>query len=126
RVRSLGLDGRILLPGRRPHAEVPDWISACDVYCLPSRREGCPNVVLEALASGRPVVATNVGGVPELLNAENGILVPSEDPAALAAGLRQALCRSWDPQTLRSSVECLSWDQVGKGYFQVLQAAMQE
>lgn len=126
RVRALGLEGRVHLPGRRPHAEIPDWISACDVYCLPSRREGCPNVILEALAAGRPVVASNVGGVPELINIDNGILVPAEDPVALAEGLRQALRRSWNPESLRNSVECLSWDQVGKGYFQVLQAAMLE
>ncbi|HZT44365.1 MAG TPA: glycosyltransferase family 4 protein [Chthonomonadaceae bacterium] len=126
RVRALGLEGRIHLPGRRPHGEVPDWISACDVYCLPSRREGCPNVILEALASGRPVVASCVGGVPELINAGNGILVPAENPVALAEGLRQALSRSWDPETLRGSVEYLSWDQAGKGYFHVLQAALRE
>ena len=42
-------------------------MAASDVLCLPSRREGCPNVVLEALASGRPVIGSAVGGVPELL-----------------------------------------------------------
>ncbi|HZT41918.1 MAG TPA: glycosyltransferase family 4 protein [Chthonomonadaceae bacterium] len=126
RVHELGLSERVRFLGRRPHEEVADWIGASDVYCLPSRNEGCPNVVLEALACGRPVVASNVGGVPELLNAGNGILVPAEDPAALADGLRQALNRSWDPEALRNSVECLSWDQVGQGYFHVLQAALQE
>ncbi|HLV81541.1 MAG TPA: glycosyltransferase family 4 protein [Chthonomonadaceae bacterium] len=124
RARELGIAERVRFLGRRRHEEVPDWIGASDVYCLPSRNEGCPNVVLEALACGRPVVASNVGGVPELLNADNGILVPAEDPSALAEGLRQALSRSWDPETLRNSVECLSWDQVGNGYFQVLQAVV--
>lgn len=124
RARDLGLSERVRFLGRRPHNEIADWISACDVYCLPSRNEGCPNVVLEALACGRPVVATDVGGVPELIHADNGILVPSENPSALADGLRQALHRSWDPEALRNTVECLSWDQVGQGYFHVLQAVL--
>src|SRR5262249_16040995 len=64
RVRALDLETQVRFCGRRPHAEIPDWIGAGDALCLPSYREGCPNVVLEALASGRPVVASRVGGVP--------------------------------------------------------------
>ena len=63
-ARELQLEKQVAFCGRRSHDEVPLWVSACDVLCLPSRREGCPNVVLEALASGRPVVASRVGGVP--------------------------------------------------------------
>ena len=112
--------------GMQPHKTIPLWLSACDAFCLPSRREGCPNVVLEALASGRPVVASHVGGVPELVSADNGILVPSENPESLAAGMQEAMNRSWNPDALRSSVEFLSWDAVGAMYHQALQAAVAE
>ena len=61
---SLLSPGAIVTPGVRPLKEVADWLTACDVFTLPSWMEGTPNVVLEALASGRPVVATNVGGIP--------------------------------------------------------------
>jgi len=54
--------------------EVAVWMAAADLVTLPSYMEGCPNVVLEALASGRPVVATNVGGIPEVLSEECGML----------------------------------------------------
>ena len=62
---SLGAGGIVHFEGAKSHAEVAQWLSACDVFCLPSIREGCPNVVNEALASGRPVVASRVGGIPD-------------------------------------------------------------
>jgi len=124
RIRQLSLDKHIYFMGRRSHTEIPLWISAADVFCLPSRREGCPNVVLEALASGRPVVASAVGGVPELINPNTGILVPSDDPVAMAQGLRTALERDWNPTDLRNSVESLSWDHCGRSLRDVLEAAV--
>jgi len=92
--------GRVLVPGPRPAEEIARWIAACDVVCLPSYSEGCPNVVLEALTSGRPVVASAVGGVPELVNETNGALVQPGDPSGLAAALVAAMNRSWDPEAI--------------------------
>jgi glycosyltransferase involved in cell wall biosynthesis len=120
RVAELGLEANIRFLGAKPHAEIPPWMSALDVFCLPSRQEGCPNVVLESLASGRPVVASRVGGVPEILDDRSGVLVPPEDPAALAEGLRSALDRRWDPEALRGNVQFLSWDAVGRRYAEML------
>ena len=124
-AQSLGL-ANVHFHGTQPHNKVPLWLSACDVFCLPSRREGCPNVVLEALASGKPVVAARVGGLPELINEQNGILTASEDPQSLAEGMQKAIERHWNPQTLRDSVEYLSWDAVGAMYHRVLKAAVSE
>jgi glycosyltransferase involved in cell wall biosynthesis len=76
--------------------EVAEWMSAADVVTLPSYMEGLPNVVIEALACGRPVVATQVGGIPEVLNDACGRLVPPRDAARLAAALASALDSSWD------------------------------
>lgn len=125
-VEKLGISEMVVFCGMRLHDEVPHWISACDVLCLPSRREGCPNVVLEALASGRPVVAARVGGVPEILDPECGAIVDPEDPASLAEGILAALGRHWEPQSLRDSVECLSWDDVGRCYYRQLVESAQE
>jgi glycosyltransferase involved in cell wall biosynthesis len=74
--------------------DVAVWMAAADLVTLPSYMEGCPNVVLEALACGRPVVATNVGGIPEIMNDECGCLVPPRDPAALAHALASVLDRT--------------------------------
>ena len=87
---------RLLFLGRLPSLEVARWITACDVFCLPSHSEGCPNVVIEAIASGRPVVATNVGGIPDLVDENCGILVPPQDPAKLRSAIEMALDRIWD------------------------------
>jgi glycosyltransferase involved in cell wall biosynthesis len=126
RAAALGMGDRVRFVGRRPHEEVPEWISALDVFCLPSRREGCPNVVLEALASGRPVVAASVGGVPELLSEDTGVLVEPEDPEALARGLEEALSRRWDPEVLRASVPCLSWEEFARALHGALERAVDE
>src|SRR6185437_7900373 len=126
RVAALGIEGRVRFLGRRVHDEVPQWISAFDVLCLPSRREGCPNVVLEALASGRPVVASEVGGVPELLRGDNRILVPPDRPDALADALARALARTWSPDALRATVPSLSWDAVAQIYRRIVEEVVTE
>lgn len=89
-VEERGLAGRIVLPGVRADARA--IVAAADVLVLPSRWEGLPLVVLEALAAGTPVVATAVRGVRELLaDGSTGLLVDPDDPAALAAAVRRVL-----------------------------------
>ena len=91
--------------------DVAVWMAAADLVTLPSYMEGCPNVILEALASGRPVVATNVGGIPEILYGECGELVPPRDSAALAHALASVLDRSWDASVI-SARGSRSWETV--------------
>jgi len=99
--------------GTRPPAEVARWMCASDLVTLPSYSEGHPNVLVEALACGRPVVATPVGGIPEVVDAASGVLVPVRDPAALADGLRQALERDWDEAALARRFS-RDWRQVAQ------------
>lgn len=99
--------------GTRPPAEVARWMCASDLVTLPSYSEGHPNVLVEALACGRPVVATPVGGIPEVVDAASGVLVPARDPAALADGLRQALERDWDEAALARRFS-RDWRQVAQ------------
>ncbi|MCD6322020.1 MAG: glycosyltransferase, partial [Clostridiales bacterium] len=71
--------------GSRPHVEIPDWLNASDLLCLPSLDEGHPNIVLEALACGIPVVASRVGGIPEIIkSAEEGLLVAPKDSLSIS------------------------------------------
>jgi glycosyltransferase involved in cell wall biosynthesis len=86
------LEGRpgIRLAGTIAHEEIPDWIAAADVVCQPSLVEPFGLVTLEALACGRPVVATRVGGPPEFVPAAAGVLVDPEDDDALLAALAAA------------------------------------
>jgi len=99
--------------GTRPPAEVARWMCASDLVTLPSYSEGHPNVLVEALACGRPVVATPVGGIPEVVDAASGVLVPARDPAALADGLREALERGWDEAPLARRFS-RDWRQVAQ------------
>jgi teichuronic acid biosynthesis glycosyltransferase TuaC len=94
-----------------PPDEVAVWMAAADLVTLPSYMEGCPNVVLEALACGRPVVATTVGGIPEIMSNQCGRLVPPRDAAALAEALNAVLDHPWDAAEI-SSHWGRSWNTV--------------
>ncbi|MRR38727.1 glycosyltransferase family 4 protein, partial [bacterium] len=86
-----GLADRFHLPGPASSTQVADWLRAADLFCLPSYSEGCPNVVLEALACGTPVIGTTVGGIPDLVSETSGVLVPPRDILRLKAAMVQAL-----------------------------------
>ncbi|MBA3861631.1 MAG: glycosyltransferase [Solirubrobacterales bacterium] len=89
RARVKGAPG-VTTVGRVPHERVGDWIAACEVLCLPSTVEPLGQVVLEAMASERSVVATRVGGPPELVPPEAGVLVNPESTEDIAAGMAAA------------------------------------
>ena len=86
------LEGRagVHLAGRVVHDAVPDWIASCDVLCQPSLVEPFGLATLEAMAGGRSVVATRIGGPPEFVTSHSGVLVEPEDENALVDALEQA------------------------------------
>ena len=100
--------------------DVAVWMTAADLVTLPSYKEGCPNVVLEALACGRPVVATNVGGIPEIMNEECGLLVPPRDVQALANALANTLDRNWDAEDVAAHGG-RSWEAVASELLPILE-----
>lgn len=110
---ELGLESAVHFLGVVPPARLAELMSAADVFCLASSREGWPNVVNEALACGTPVVATNVGGVPDLIpSGEFGYVVPAGDQNALENALETALGRDWDREAIARWGASRSWDQV--------------
>jgi glycosyltransferase involved in cell wall biosynthesis len=105
----------VLFVGPRPHDEVPRWIAACDVFALPSWNEGTPNVVIEALACGRRVVATRVGGTPDVVTSETlGVLVAPRDPGALAVAIEGALAHDYDPMAVSAALDAPDWAMSAK------------
>lgn len=110
RAAECGLASRVRLLGKVDHALLPGWFAASDVLCLPSHNEGVPNVVLEAMACGVPVVATTVGGIPEVVPAFAGVLVAPRDTAALAAALQNALARDWDRERIAEHAKKFDWE----------------
>jgi len=109
RARALGIAGSVQLAGARPHHELATWMHAASLLCLPSHNEGVPNVVLEAMACGLPVVATRVGGIPEVLPDHAGRLVPPHDRAALAQALDEALRADWSTASIAAHAARFDW-----------------
>jgi teichuronic acid biosynthesis glycosyltransferase TuaC len=119
------LGGRMHVLGPRPLAEVPTFMAACDVLALASWAEGTPNVVLEALASGRRVVASSVGGIPDLLHHPSlGELVPPRAPDELADALDRALSAPYDPAAVAALGARGGWAASAEALHRVLDDAL--
>lgn len=89
RVRELGISEKVVFLG--PRTDVPCLLRCMDVFVLPSHEEGSSNALIEAMACGMPIVATDVGGNPEVLSfGRFGLLVPARDPQALASAIERA------------------------------------
>jgi glycosyltransferase involved in cell wall biosynthesis len=111
-VEMAGLRGAVSFLGALPHREVKRALSAADVFVLATSNEGWANVILEAMACGLPVIATDVGGNAEVVkDGSLGTIVPFGDPGALETGLDEALQRGWDRGKIVAYAMANSWDQ---------------
>lgn len=109
-----GVGDRVVLLGHVKNASLPHWYNAADCFCLCSSREGWANVIMESLACGTPVVATNVWGAPEILTRPDiGILV-DRTVESIANGLAQARSVGWDRGGIRKHVEGRTWGKVAE------------
>lgn len=109
-IERLGLQGCVWLAGAQPNEGMAIWYSAADVCLLASSREGWPNVLLESLACGTPVVATRVGGVPEIVrDSIAGLVIDHRTPDALARAVRSVLGSRSDRQSVRDYAAAFGW-----------------
>lgn len=107
---ELGIRHAVDIVGVVPHDKIVSYYQRAHVFCLPSFSEGSPTVIVEAMACGVPVVASQVGGVGEIVNPESGILVPPGDPERLSEALLLARERDWNRSAIRQEVEhCYEW-----------------
>ncbi len=105
KVSKLNLENHIQLHGRLHHSQLKQFFDIANVLVLPSVREGTPNVVMESIASGVPVVACAVDGVPDIVDENSGILVPPRKPKKLAEAINLAFDRQWDIHKIRKFAE---------------------
>jgi teichuronic acid biosynthesis glycosyltransferase TuaC len=108
---DLGIRSYLELPGSMDQKKLVKYYQEADVFCLPSFSEGFPCVVVEAMACGKPVVATRVGGISEVVDAQSGILVAPGDAGALRDALLQANIRAWEGAVIRKKIlEGFGWE----------------
>lgn len=128
---ELGLNGRVRFPGWVPREQMPSRYAEADVFVFPSFEEGMPNVVLEAMASGLPIVATDIYGHRGLVeDGKNGFLVPVGD----AQAIREALARLTEDDGLREKMgrasrakaEQYSWERTARTYLELGERAVKE
>jgi glycosyltransferase involved in cell wall biosynthesis len=113
------LSKRITFVGPVLHESLADWYRAADYMVLPSRSEGVPNVLREALACGTPFVASRVGGIPELAEGDANRLVPPEDPEALAEALCEVISAPAKP--VGSLYRSRTWAESAKALALILE-----
>ena len=108
-IEAENLQGKVILVGARPHDEIPLWMNASDVFVLPSKNEGFPTVVVEALATGTPVViSSNVRAATDvIINKLNGYIVEGEEYSSYIV---KSFFKEWNRSIIRKGVAKFSWD----------------
>ena len=109
-ARRLGVADRVRLLGNVPHDDLPGLYAAADVMALVSSSEGLANAWVEALACGTPVVASNVGGAPELIRSDDAGRIVAQDVAAIVAATRALLDNPIPPERVAAQVAHFSWE----------------
>lgn len=119
------LQNIVTLAGPKAPEELRYWYAAADVFCLASSREGCPNVVLESLGCGTPVVGTAVGSIPDILSSPNlGVLV-ERNVDSIQQGVSGALRNSWNRQRIAEHAHNrYSWERTAAKVYSALQEAV--
>lgn len=117
--------GRVRFIGNLPQEQLRDWYGAADALVLATNMEGMPNVMLESLACGTPVVATPVGGIPEIMTTpEAGELMKERTAAGVAAGVTALFSNYPNREDTRRFAEALSWDETTRGQIELFNRAL--
>jgi glycosyltransferase involved in cell wall biosynthesis len=123
-VSSLGLGEYVRLVGAVPHKELYLWFSAADLFCLASSREGWPCVLLESLACGTPVVATDVWGTPEVITSDAIGLLTKRSERDIAEKISLALAKPWHHGEIIEYAREHTWDRAALSVFEVFKSVL--
>jgi glycosyltransferase involved in cell wall biosynthesis len=116
------LSASVKLIGGVPHEQLDQWFAKSHALILPSYREGVPNVIMEALATGTAVVATKVGGIPEVIKHEvNGILLDNYHPDTIYTGIKQLMAETWTSDDILKSVDSYTWENTSEQFLDTFQ-----
>jgi glycosyltransferase involved in cell wall biosynthesis len=124
-TRSLGVDGRVSFLGVLPHERMPEIYSAADVLILASEREGWPNVLLEAMACGARVVATNVSDVPDVITQPAaGVWIRERTVTELVRALREVLAKPLPREQTRAHALAYTWNATTQGQIDLFRSIL--
>lgn len=112
-VKIYGLDEFVFFVGKKPHFEIPLWMNSANIFVLPSINEGNPTVMFECLACNIPFIGTNVGGIPEIITPDTGIVVEPKDPEALSIAIKKLLNQMNEKRDVNETVRQFTWDKIG-------------
>ena len=119
-VESLQLQSSVQLVGSVPHSQLLWYYNAADLVCLMSEKEGWPNVILEALACGRPILASRAGGIPEILTSPNVGRVIERNLSQLVQSMELALQQDWNVLEIVGHAKMFDWTQTAQSVATVL------
>ena len=119
-ARDLGVDAAVEFAGYVDDRQLRHEFARCTVFALPSEKEGFGLVYLEAMAHGKPCIAANVGGAPEVITPESGCLVAYADAAALASACAAALTTPWDEDAIRACARRFSYSTFRERLFRLV------
>jgi glycosyltransferase involved in cell wall biosynthesis len=123
-LSSFQLGEHVNLVGAIPHQDLFLWYNAADLFCLASEKEGWPNVLLESLACGIPVVATDVGGIPEIIRSDRVGLLTERNERDIAKNISIALKKEWDHDEIMQYAREHTWDKVAQSVYEVFQTVL--
>lgn len=115
RAQDLGVSAHIIWAGAIQNQELARYYSAADLFCLASEKEGWPNVLLEAISCGTPVIAANTWGIPEIIHSKDiGLLVDERTAPAFAKAIDLGLKQDWDPKKLSAYASMHTWENTAQ------------
>ena len=118
-IAEFQLQDKTIFKDSVAHSELNIWYNAADVFCLASEREGWPNVILEAMATGLPVIASNVGGIPEIIVSSDYGLLTDRNEQDFARKIGDALQTKWSSRNISQYASTFSWEKVANSVKQV-------
>lgn len=130
-ARERGIGDRVRFHGFVQHEDLAELYARADIFVLPSRAESCSMALLEAMGAGLPVVATRVGGTPELIgDGKNGLLIGTDDSSGLAVAIRQLIAEprrraEFSAENLRLARDRFSWNSTARRYEEIFRAAIE-
>ncbi len=123
-IEQCQLKNRVRIIGQKSQTDLSHWYAASDIFALTSLREGRPNVVLEALACGTPVVSMNNWGLSQIVDLDKGVLLDSYEPAGIARAIDETLQRHWDRRAISDSMKEHTWDRTAEQVDQLMTSVM--